>query len=123
MSQETGAPSRVKLPGADKGGQWVQMGDLLYKVAPLNFKALRELGPSINVLSKLETGTMPSAEQMGILVKLAHASLKRNYPDMEESLVDDNLDFSNFGSVLSAVMGAAGLKDRETPPSGETQPT
>ena len=114
---------RVALPGADKGGAWVQMGDKAYKVAPLNFKALRELAGNISALQGIEKGQMPNAEQMGILVKLAHASIQRNYPDITEEQVAEDLDFGNFTSVLNAVMGASDLLGREVPNKGETSPS
>ena len=121
MSQEV-AVTRTELPGADKGGVWVRMGDKEYKVAPLNFKALRELDPSIVVLQSVVPGAMPNVEQMGVLVKLTLASLQRNYPAILEDEVAENLDFGNFGLVLGAVMGTAGLTKREVPASGEIQP-
>jgi hypothetical protein len=114
--------NRVALPGADKGGVWVRMGDKEYKVAPLNFKALRELAPSIAVLQEVTPGAMPSVEQMGVLVRLTLAALQRNYPATTEDEVADILDFGNFGAVLGAVMGTAGLTKREVPASGETLP-
>ena len=110
MNDET-KPTRVLVPGADKGGTWVTMGDKEYKVAPLNFKALRTLAGEIAVLSSIAENSMPTAEQMGVLVKLAHASLVRNYPELPESEVEDSLDFSNFAAVLTAVMGSATPKE------------
>jgi hypothetical protein len=111
----------VPLPGADKGGTWVRMGDKEYKVAPLNFKALREMSESIGVLQNVQSGTMPTAAQMGVLVQLAHAALKRNYPIITEDEVADGLDFSNFGNVLGAVMGASAINKKELAP-GEIPP-
>ena len=120
MDQAT--ENRVALPGPDKGGAWVRMGDKQYKVAPLNFKALRELADSVAVLKSVEPGAMPTGQQMAVLVQLAHASLKRNYPDITEDDVADNLDFSNFAAVLGAVMGASALTGLEVPKQGETNP-
>jgi hypothetical protein len=121
MEQEAKV-TRAAVSGADKGGVWVRMGDHEYKIAPLNFKALRELAPSIATLQDVIPGAMPSVEQMGVLVKLALASLQRNYPATTEDEVADVLDFGNFGAVLGAVMGTAGLTKREVPASGETRP-
>ena len=111
--------ARAALPGVDKGGAWVQIGDKEYKVAPLNFKSLRTLAGEIGKLQQMKGGGMPDAEQMGILCRLAHASLQRNYPEMSEDEVADNLDFSNFGTVLKAVMGQAGLDKEEIKNPGE----
>jgi hypothetical protein len=107
--------SRV-APDTDKGGAWVQMGGREYKVAPLNFKALRTLQQNIAVLAEVVPGVMPNSDQMGVLVQLAHAALARNYPKMTEDEVADMLDFGNFSAVLSAVMGSATMKE---PPKGE----
>jgi hypothetical protein len=114
----------AEIKGPDKGGVWVVMGDKQYKVAPLNFKAMRELSAKISSITSLEKGEMPSGEQMSALVPIAHAALKRNYPQMTEDEVADNLDFGNFGNVLSAVLGTSGLnKDKGENSSGEAQTT
>lgn len=115
--------TKKELPGADKGGVWVPMGDLQYKVAPLNFKALREMAPLLTVLQGVERGSMPTAEQIDALVSVAHASIKRNYPDITKAEVADALDFSNFSPVLGAVMGSSGLdKAKEDLAPGEVKP-
>ena len=118
MNQSENA-TRVPVPGSDKGGAWVRMSDKEYKVAPLNFRALRELAGSIKVLQTIKEGEMPNAEQMETLVKIAHSAIHRNYPEITIDEVAEGLDFGNFSSVLSAVMGVAGLLGREAPSSGE----
>jgi hypothetical protein len=107
--------AQAPLPGPDKGGQWVRMGDVEYKVAPLNFKGLRELGAQLAMLKDVAPGTMPNAEQVTALCAIAHAALKRNYPEMTVDEVEDRLDFGNFGPVLSAVIGVSGLKKEGEP--------
>ena len=108
---------KIPLPGADKGGAWVTMGAKSWKVAPLNFKGLRELSPQLSRLKELAPGSgqMPGPEQVDALGSVAHAALKRNYPDITLDDVLEDLDFSNFGAVLAAVMGASGL-DKEPKP-------
>lgn len=116
---ETKPERRVALPGPDKGGAWVSMGDKEYKVAPLNFKALRELAPMIGTLRDVRDGELPNPEQMDTLAKLAHAALRRNYPSITEDDVADLLDFGNFTNVLKAVMGVPSIKEK---PPGEAMP-
>ena len=122
MSEIAEVP-RVALPGVDKGGAWVVMGDKQYKIAPLNFKALRELSDSVKDLTENAPSGMPSGVQMMAMAKIAHAALRRNYPDITEDEVADNLDFGNFSIVLAAVMGASGLSGREVAKPGETVAT
>lgn len=117
------AVARAELPGADKGGAWVRMGDREWKVAPLNFKALRELSADVQRLASMERGKMPGAEEIAVLARVAHAALKRNYPDVTEDQVAEDLDFGNFGNVLGAVLGASSLTKREEPKPGEPTPS
>ena len=121
MTTEAEAP-RAALPGPDKGGQWVRMGESQYKVAPLNFRGLREMAPQLDLLKSIAPGTMPNQEQVDALVKIAHASLRRNYPEMTEEEVGDRLDFGNFGNVLSSVIGVSGLIKKEEPAAGPGEP-
>ena len=101
------------VPTVDKGGVWVRMGEKSYKVAPLNFKTLRELGPMVAELKGATGGGMPTAAQTDALCSIAHAALKRNYPEITIDQVAEDLDFGNFTSVLNAVMGASGLANRD----------
>lgn len=110
------------VPTVDKGGVWVRMGDKSYKVAPLNFKTLREMAPLLTALKAAKDGELPTAAQTDALCSIAHASIRRNYPAITLDEVAENLDFGNFLSVLNAVMGASGLLGRkEEPESGEVK--
>ena len=102
-----------EVEGADKGGNWVTLGEVQYKVAPLNFKALRELGGTLGLLREMTPGEMPSTAHVTALVAVAHASLRRNYPSITEDEVADVLDFGNFSEALSSVLGVSGLRKKE----------
>lgn len=109
-------PERVQPANPLADGVWVRMGGRReYLVPALNFRALRELQPE---LEKVSGGGMNSLEQMGVVVKIAHASLKRNYPDMTEADVEDLIDTGNVSAVFSALVSVSGLARSNS--SGET---
>lgn len=114
--------TRVEVPGRDMGGAWVQMGDKEYKVAPLNFNSIRELGDKISELQQFRADSLPSADQLSSLVPITLAGLRRNYPEMKEEEVGDLLDLGNFSAVLKAVLGASGLEKKDLD-AGESKPT
>ena len=104
---------RVELPGADKGGAWVAMGGQEYKVAPLNFNSIRELGDKISELQQFRADSLPSADQLSSLVPITLAGLRRNYPEMKEEEVSELLDLSNFVPTWRALLGVSGMSPRE----------
>ena len=107
---------KTPVPGRDRGGVWVPLGDQQYKVAPLNFKALRALEDDLKALGAIQQGTMPSSDQVAKLAKIGHAALQRNYPDMPVEDVEDLLDLGNFGHLFSAVVGASELIEEPAEP-------
>lgn len=108
-------PVRVQ-PARRRGGRWVAIGEEEYQVAPLGFLSLQELGEDIQSLQKI--AGMPTREQMAVVVRIVHAGLARNY-DVTEDQVAGMLDVENYGRIISAVLGIAGLERASGPPSGE----
>lgn len=115
---------KATVEGEDFGGTWVQLGGQRYKLAPLNFKALRGgLAEKIGKLEEMRSGVLPTTEQFGFICDIVDASLRRNYPSLPEGYVDDRLDLSNFNPVIAAVLSATALPVKEgDPESGETAP-
>ena len=111
MTDEVNGRKRI-TPVNDNGGIWVTLGNAEYQVPPLNFKALRSLAAEIEPLVNMEVGSIPRMEQLAIIVKLAHAALSRNYPELSFEEVEDRVDMGNFNDVLSAVISASGMRRR-----------
>ena len=112
-----------RMEPADKlaDGQWVRMnGKREYLVPALTFRALRELQPQLETLKNAANGgaaNLLSVDQMGLVIKVAHAALKRNYPDMTEEQVEDLVDTGNIFQVFGAIIKVSGLGEK--PASGE----
>jgi hypothetical protein len=98
----------VRVPTEkNRGGAWVRIGDEEYRVAPLGFRALQELGDKIMSLKDMQQ--IPTREQMGVVIEIVHSAMQRNYPSMTAEQVIDMLDVGNFSPVLNSVMGASGF--------------
>lgn len=101
-----GAP-RIPVPGKDRGGKWVDFGDEAYRVPALGLLAIQELGADIESLQMV--GRIPNLEQMRTVVRIVHAALRRNYPQLTEEDVGDMLDIGNFQDVLGTVFAISGF--------------
>lgn len=105
-------------PVNNRGGTWITFGLEAYRVPALGLRAVRELQDRIRSMSSMDG--LPTAEQMDTVFEIAHAALRRNYPDISKDVVADMIDLSNFHEVLAAVMAISGFAPREGGASGET---
>jgi hypothetical protein len=88
-------------------------------VPPLSFKKLRSLENDIKELAKLEgPATQYTGEQLKVFLRIVHAALSRNYPDMTLEDVEEILDLGNVRPVVAAILGISGLE----PTKGEVAP-
>jgi hypothetical protein len=53
-------------------------------------------------------------DTMTVRGEIIVAALRRNYPDLDENVIWDNLDVSNTGPVWLAVLGASGFTEQTT---------
>ncbi len=107
------APTRVQ-PTGKRGGEWVTLGEEAYRIPPLGFRAVQELADDVASLQTM--GARPTPEQMAVVVRIVHAAIVRNYPDMTAPQVDDMLDIGNYQQVLGAVLSIGGFtKGRAEP--------
>ncbi|STZ77345.1 phage associated protein [Bergeriella denitrificans] len=79
-----------------------------YVVPPLSLGVLDQIKDRIGNFDKA-----PFAEQVELTISVAHAALKRNYPDLTREEVGDMLDVANMMEVFGAVMDVSGLKRKE----------
>lgn len=95
-------------PQKNRGGEWVRLGDELYRIPPLAFRSVVELQDDVAGLR--EMGARPSPEQMNVVARIVHSAMARNYPALTIEEVLDMLDLGNYQEVLSAVLRVAGFK-------------
>lgn len=93
-------------------GTKIQMGGNDFLVPPLTLGQLRRLQPKIKLIGSL-SGADVGDDQVDAIGEIVSAALSRNYPDMTPERVLDLLDLGNARDVISAVLGASGLKPGE----------
>lgn len=90
----------------------VKMSGVDYTVPPLNLKALKRLQPKLANLIIPTANSMPSTDQMDVMVEVIHAALVRNYPDVTIERLEEMVDMSNLGALFEAVLNTTGLVKR-----------
>lgn len=103
------SPTKVK-------GIPVEMGGTTFIVPPLSLGALDQLQDRLEKF----TGDIRDGSQMATMLDAAHASLKRNYPDITREEVGEMVDLENMARVMEAIMDVSGLKRREFEAAGNT---
>ena len=93
-------------------GLKINLGGEERVVPPLSFKRLRNLKAEMEVIQTVQTGTELTDEQAGAMIKIVHAAITRNYPDMTEDELSEMLDLGNIGKITKAVMGQSGFEAR-----------
>jgi hypothetical protein len=98
-AQPHAAPvGQVVVPGKE-----VTLAGRVYIIAPLNAAAVKQYRDEIKAIF---VGAMPDIE---LVSKLAHASLRRNYPSITVEAVEDILDYENYFEVWESLMNISGL--------------
>lgn len=92
-------------------GITVTMGGKECTIPPLTLGQLRQLMPKVRQLS--EIGEKIGESQITLIVEIVTAALRRNYPEIDDELVENLLDLGNAVSVLTAVLTGSGLKPWE----------
>ncbi len=98
-------------PARNRGGEWVQVGDEVYRIPPLAFRHVQELQEEVTGLAVM--GTRPTADQMKTVTKIVHSAMQRNYPELTVDQVDDMLDLGNYQQVLGAVLAIGGFVEKK----------
>lgn len=96
-------------------GTQIKLGDTEYMVPTLNFDALQEREADIAVM--LAIAGIPKKPEVQAFVRVVHAALARNYPDLTVEQVAKVVDLSNFTALLKAVVSVNALD--KAPPAGE----
>lgn len=87
-------------------GVKMKIGEDEYVVPPLSFRKLKALANDIKSLNNNDPNLN---EKMDVMVRIIHAALSRNYPDITLDKVEEILDFGNVVPVIQAIMGTSGL--------------
>lgn len=95
-------------PAKSRGGKWVLIGDEEYRVPALALLAVQDLQEQMPLLVGIRG--IPDSKQMGVIFRVIHSALQRNYPDLSLDEVMAMIDIGNFNEVLTAVFEASGFK-------------
>jgi hypothetical protein len=84
-------------------GKELSLGGRMYVIAPLNAAAVKQYRDEIK---DVFVGGLPD---IGLVAKMALASLQRNYPGMTLEMVEQMIDYQNYFDVWEALLNLSGL--------------
>lgn len=87
---------------------------------PLSFKSLKKFRAE---MAGFDNNAALADESIDLVRKLTEAALKRNYPDMDFSFLDDVLDAGNMMHIMQCVMDVSGMKRKEYEESVKGSPS
>jgi hypothetical protein len=86
----------------------IELDGTMRIVPPLSLGALEQLRDGLKSFS----GDVNDPAQIALIVNVAHAALKRNYPDLTREEVAEMIGLENMMEVFEAVMDVSGMKRR-----------
>ena len=117
MEQDQETPARAKrAPERDFGGEWVEIGDEFFKVAPMSFGRLKVVIP---LLTDMRTKVGVQTDAMDTMIQVVHIAVSRNYPGITSEEIGDKLDIRNAQEVVTRIVEISGMK-RGEPEGGKT---
>ena len=90
-------------------GTTIKLGKDEYTVPPLTLGQIRRLQKEIESIGQLNTTTLDE-NAVDTMLKVIHAGMSRNYPEMKPDDLADLIDLGNMRAVTEAVLGVSGLK-------------
>jgi len=94
-------------------GILIAIGGRDWTVPPLTLGQLRQLMPKVRALTSI--GVEMGEAEIGTILEVIAAALKRNYPNTTEEELADLVDLGNAREILAAVLTGSGLR----PSAGE----
>lgn len=89
-------------------GYELELGGTKYVFPPLSLGAIEMLQEKITeVTVNAASGNMLT--QIGSIIDISLASLKRNYPEITREQVADMIDISNIESIFVNIMSTSGM--------------
>ena len=101
-------------------GVELRLGGRDWIVPPLNFRQLKALAPIFARVGAI--GARLGEQEIDDIVRLVHAALSRNYPDLAAEDVAELIDLGNAASAVRAVAGVSGLAASGPPRDGDAPP-
>ena len=101
-------------------GVALRLGGRDWIVPPLNFRQLKALAPVFARVGAIDARL--GEKEIDDIVRLVHAALSRNYPDLTADDVAELIDLGNAASVVRAVAGVSGLAASGPPREGNAPP-
>jgi restriction endonuclease Mrr len=90
------------------GGVIFAVGKKEWMFAPLSIAAVKRFQKKVNDVT---SGKIPQEEQMDVMLEVIGASLRRNYPDLTQELIEDVvIDSTNMRQLFDTVLVASGFK-------------
>jgi len=90
-------------------GEPVTLGGVEYIAPPMALLALTKLKTKIDALGASDTS---EEEQLAISYDLIHASIARNYPEIDREDLDVMIEIDDLAPALDVVMRLSGLTKR-----------
>lgn len=86
-------------------GREIKIGDKVYVMPALTLGMLELYQDRIDAFQKGEV----SSKSWTTVIDVVHGALKRNYPDMDRSIVTDNLELRDIGGLFEKLMDVSGV--------------
>jgi hypothetical protein len=83
----------------------IELGGTRYVFPSLSLGAVERLQDKIDAVTSSDSQT----NQISAIIDIAHASLKRNYPDITRDDVADLIDVSNIQTIFVNIMSTSGM--------------
>ena len=102
-------------------GVAVEMNGVEYVVPPLTLRMLQDHAEDIDVMQSMDAESALGVDRLAAVVRVAHAAMSRNYPDLTADDLHDLVDLANVSALVDAVLGVSGLTPtREVGSPGES---
>jgi len=89
----------------------LKLGNKDYVIPPLNLKAVRKFQNEIMTMTSIKGAI--TDEQMNSVVKVIHAAISRNYPDITTDELEEIIDLKNMQEVIPAILAASGFLEKK----------
>jgi hypothetical protein len=106
-----------------RDGVAVTIGETPYIIAPFSLNTLRQAAPIFKKMEQVGI-TAESLDDWQIegFIKLIHAALIRNYPNLTLEWVGDNVEPGQLAEIMSAIIEVNGFTKGESPPGEAPEP-
>lgn len=94
-------------------GVTLRIGRGDYVVPALTVRQLKQFRPVLAGMARFQVAD-PSDEDLDQVLKMVHAAMSRNYPDLTFEQLQDMVDLRSLPGIVKAIAGQTGL-DRAQP--------